>query len=67
MPPPKEDNMKRQLAKIIHNGTWRVIHDDSMSLNPYRVTLNNRKVMDYADMASCLWHISQECFKEEYK
>ena len=58
--------MKRQMAKAIHNGIWRVIYDDSKKINPYRITLNNKKVTDYADMASCLWHISHECFKEDY-
>ena len=52
--------MKRQMAKIIHNGTWRVIHDDSKSVNPYRITLNGRKVTDYGDLTSCLYHIGQE-------
>ena len=52
--------MKRQMAKIICNGTWRVIHDDSKTINPWRITLDNRKVTDYADMSSCLWHIGQE-------
>lgn len=51
--------MKTQLAKIYHNGTWRVIHDDTKTVNPFRVTLNNRKVEDYGDFASCLWHITQ--------
>lgn len=54
------NKMKTQLAKVYHNGTWRVIHDDTKKNNAYRVTLNNRKVTDYADFASCLWHITQE-------
>ena len=56
--------MKRQMAKIINHGTWRVIHDDSKTVNPYRITLNGRKVMDYADLRSCLWHITENT-KEE--
>jgi hypothetical protein len=52
--------MKRQMAKIIYHGTWRVIHDDSKSANPYRITLNGRKVTDYQDLRSCLWHIAEE-------
>ena len=56
--------MKRQMAKIINHGTWRVIHDDSKTVNPYRITLNGRKVMDYGDLRSCLWHIAENT-KEE--
>lgn len=58
--------MKKQMAKIINHGIWRVIHDDSKTVNSYRITLNNRKVTDYANMASCLWHIANE-IKEEMK
>ena len=59
--------MKRQLAKIINHGTWRVIYDDSRKWNQYRITKDGRKVIDYADLASCLYHISQEMFKEDYR
>lgn len=51
--------MKRQMAKIIHKGTWRVIFDDSKKTNPYRVTKDGRKVIDYADLTSCLYYIGQ--------
>lgn len=50
--------MKRQLAKVIHNGTIRVIYDDTKKVNAYRVTFNGRKVEDYANFESCLWFIA---------
>lgn len=52
--------MKKQMAKIINNGTWRVIHDDTKTYNQYRITKNGRKVEDYADLASCLTRIAEE-------
>lgn len=55
--------MKRQMAKIINNGTWRVIHDDTKTYNQYRITKNGRKVEDYADLASCLARIAEEMNK----
>ena len=51
--------MKRQMAKIIHQGIWKVIYDDTKTVNPYRVMYNGRKVIDYADLESCLWDIGQ--------
>lgn len=58
--------MKRQLAKIYSNGQWRVIHDDSKTTNPYRVTLNNRKVVDYADFTSCMHYLTEMVLRSEY-
>lgn len=52
--------MRRQLAKVYFKGVWRVIYDDSKMFNRYRVTLDGGKVIDYEDLASCLYHISQE-------
>ena len=59
--------MKRQMAKIIHRGIWRVIYDDSKKVNRYRVTKDGLKVVDYADMMSCLFHIGQAIEQEETK
>ena len=51
--------MKKQIVKVIYYGQWKVIHDDSKSVNPYRILLNGKKVIDYADLTSCLYHLSQ--------
>lgn len=51
--------MKRQVAKVINYGTWRVIHDDTKTVNPYRITMNGRKVADYQNLTSCLWHLTR--------
>ena len=51
--------MKRQVVKVINYGVWKVIHDDTKTVNPYRIMLNGRKVQDYADLRSCLWHLAQ--------
>lgn len=47
--------MKRQIVKIVHYGTWRVVYDDQKKCNPFRVSLNGKKVEDRADLASCLY------------
>jgi len=51
--------MKTQVAKVCFHGTYRIIHDDTKKCNPYRITLNGKKVVDYQDYASCLWHLVQ--------
>ncbi len=49
--------MKRQIAKVFSSGTWRIIYDDQKKINPYRVTRNNLKEIDYADFRSCMEYI----------
>ncbi len=59
--------MKRTVAKIIHNGTYRVVFDDSTTNNPYTLyheyytggCKHKEKLTAYADMASCLYNIAQ--------
>ena len=50
---------KRQVAKVINYGEYKVIYDDTKTVNPYRIYLNGRKVIDYQDLSSCLWHLAQ--------
>lgn len=50
--------MKKQMAKVFHNGTLRVIWDDQKKVNAYRVTYNGRKVVDYDNLESCLFFIA---------
>lgn len=57
--------MRRQLAKIINNGTWRIIYDDAKDMNPYRITKDNKKVVDYQDYVSCMYHMADVIFKGE--
>lgn len=61
--------MKRQVSKILYYGEWKVIHDDTKAVNPYRVILNGKKVVDYADLKSCLCYLSEavESHAEEVK
>ncbi len=62
--------MKRQVATMIHNGTWKVIYDDSAKLNPYRIVLvqngynklgvwakMQKTVARFADLASCMYYL----------
>lgn len=62
--------MKRQVATMIHNGTWKVIYDDSAKVNPYRIvcsqygynklgvwTRMQKTVAKFADLASCMYYL----------
>ena len=60
--------MKKTVVKVIHNGTYRVEYDDSKHLNPYTIyheyygdggRKHKTKVEAYADLTSCLYHLSQ--------
>lgn len=58
--------MKRTVAKIHHNGTYRIIMDDSKKYNPYNVYhewledgFHQKKLAEYADIESGLHHISE--------
>lgn len=51
--------MKRQIAKVIFGGTYRIIQDDEKTINPFRVTKNGKKVVDYADLESCMFYLYQ--------
>lgn len=46
--------MRKQVIKMTFYGVYRVIYDDSKKYNKYIITLNNTKVIDYADLRSCL-------------
>lgn len=52
--------MRRQVVKIVHYGTWRVIEDDAKKVNQFIVTKNGHKVIDYADLTSCLCYLTNE-------
>lgn len=59
--------MKKTVAKIIHNGTYRIVHDDSTNCNPYTIYKewhdmgkHSKTIAKYSDMTSCLYHIAQE-------
>lgn len=55
--------MKRQVAKIIHRGVYKVIFDDSTMNNPYTVyRISNghtNKLIAYQDFASCMYYLSE--------
>ena len=58
--------MKKQLLKASIDGTYRVIFDDQKKINPYRITKNGRKVVDYADFKSCFVHLGA-CAEREHE
>lgn len=58
--------MKKQLLKASIDGTYRVIFDDQKKINPYRITKNGRKVIDYADFKSCFVHLGA-CAEREHE
>lgn len=64
--------MKKTVAKIIHNGTYRVVFDDNAIYNPYTIYYESydldgdfhaRKVEAYADLVGCLYHLTEEVIK----
>lgn len=58
--------MKKQLLKASIGGTYRVIFDDQKKINPYRITKNGKKVIDYADFKSCFVHLGA-CAEREHE
>lgn len=61
-------DMKKTVAKVEHKGKYRVVFDDSTRFNPYSIYKeyyedggwHRKKLVAYADMTSCLYHIAQE-------
>ncbi len=56
--------MKRQIAKLINNGEYIVIRDDSQKVNPYRLYYvwyepreRRKQIARYGDLASCMYHL----------
>lgn len=61
--------MKRQVAKLINNGEYIVIRDDSQKVNPYRLyhvwyepseyglRERRKQIIRYGDLASCMYHM----------
>lgn len=61
--------MKRQIAKLINNGEYIVIRDDSQKVNPYRLYYvwyepseyglreRRKQIIRYGDLASCMYHL----------
>ena len=58
--------MKKQLLKASIGGTYRVIFDDQKKINPYRITKNGKKVIDYADFKSCFVYLGA-CAEREHE
>lgn len=62
--------MKKTVAKIIHKGTYRVVFDDSTRNNPYTIYKewynegkHSKVITKYQDMASCMYHLTEEVIK----
>lgn len=53
--------MKTQVAKMIHKGVYKVIYNDMLAINPYRVYYTAdgscKLVAKYADMASAMTYL----------
>lgn len=54
--------MKKQLLKftVPYNGTWKIIQDDAVKVNPFRVYWNNKQIERYGDLANCIHLIAQQ-------
>lgn len=67
--------MRRTIATFIHDGTYRVIQDDSKAENPYRVYRNwyeltdhglmkrTKQIACYGDIVSCMYLLYDICAK----
>ena len=62
--------MVKTVAKIVSNGHYRVSYDDTEQMNPYTVYRewydkgwHSKKLASYADMVSCMYHITEEIIK----
>jgi len=61
--------MKRQVLKMMHKGTFEVIHDSNDKVNPYRIYCiyytpsecglrkHKKQIAKYCDMISCLCYL----------
>lgn len=62
--------MKTQIMKLVCDGEWKVIRDSEAKVNPYRIYHTYRELTDYglvkhqkliakyANLYSCMCHIS---------
>lgn len=54
--------MKRQVAKMIYNGVYTVIHDDVEKHNPYKVIYKahgkQQTLIKYADFLSAMLYLT---------
>ena len=64
--------MKKQIVKIIHNGIYKVIFDDSTKNNPYTIyketytadgRCHTKTLVRYQDFASCMYYLTEEIIK----
>lgn len=65
--------MKKTVAKISHKGTYRIVFDDKAQVNPYTIYhewydqgKHSKKIETYADMYSCMYHITHYIIDENF-
>ena len=64
--------MKRTVAKVTHQGTYRVIYDDSKLYEKYTVYRENysegwhsKKIDSFSSLAGCLYFLGNEIIEGE--
>lgn len=65
--------MKRTVAKVTHQGTYRVIYDDSRLYEKYTIyqetysdgSKHSKLLERYGDLTSCLFHIGDRIIEGE--
>lgn len=64
--------MRRTMAKVYHNGTYRVVHDSEAYINPYTIYhevrdggFHSHKVASYQDLGGCMLHITEIIIETE--
>lgn len=65
--------MRKTVAKISHKGIYRIVFDDKEPYNPYTIYHewydmghHSKKVETYADMYSCMHHITHYIIDENF-
>ncbi len=53
--------MTKTLVKMIYDGVYKVIYDDSLKINKYKIVKHEyghqKQIVRYADYESCLFHL----------
>lgn len=59
--------MKKQVATLIHNGQYKVIHDDAAKIQPYRIiyvsNYKQKQVARYDDLLGAMKFLTMVVMK----
>lgn len=60
--------MRKTVAKILCNGWYRVVYDDTKYHNPYEIykeydNNHSKMLVEYADLTSCMYYLTEEVIK----